>query len=534
MNSGLASRSRRRAAVAAGLVGWLAGAGSCWKTQPVQLEVTTTFVTSCPQRAVLTIGGASVLNPPEVALTATSITALPVTEAPAAEPRRSWKIDPADVTVLPSGSVEVSLPRELVAGSYQVVLTFSGPDADKTVVMPGSFDYSLDTPVVTPLVQRLELRGPRDPVDLAVFHRDSEHGLDLAVLGESGMSLSYYAEPLAESASLPTLSATPTFTAPALSGNLIHAELDPVGHPGVRTLVVGTQVPTGGSAASALNLFSGGTNAPAVLSGPVITSPYLPIRQQFVAAGAFQLAGAPLQLATFVGLSSDPSVAFVYYKSPSDPAPSGQSALIPTASANPRPLAVATTDLNGDALTDAILIVDKLQPARTSLAYLVTPGVQGVPAGTLLNLSNPSAVLALGDLDGDGLPDLVLGQAQPSGVNIYYNSGGKSTTLFQEPPAFVATAQPTTLNIVDYDGDKRNDIVFTTSDGVHVLINPRRSSSGELLGKFDDSQIFSAPSGWAPVSAKIVELGGDPRPDLVVADGTSGNIFFLENSCIVP
>lgn len=534
MNPGLASRSRRRAAVAAGLVGLLAGAGSCWQTQPVQLTVATTFVTSCPQRAVLTIGGASVLNPPEVTLTATAITPLPVTEAPAVAPRRLWNLDPAAVTVLPSGTLEVTLPRELVAGTYQVALAFAGPDGEKSVVMPGAFEYSLDTPVVTPLVQRLELRGPRDPVDLAVFHRDSEHGLDLAVLGESGMSLSYYAEPLAGSASLPAVSAAPTFTAAALSGNLLHAELDPVGHPGVRTLVVGTQTPSAGSTASALNLFSGGTNTPVVLSGPEITAQYLPIQQQLVAAGVFQLGGAPLQLATFIGLASDANVAFVYYKSPGDPTPVGQSKPIQTSSASPRPLAVATADLNGDALTDAILVIDKLQPPRTTLAYLVSVGEQGVPIGTQLSLGSPSAVLALGDLDGDGRPDLVMGQAQPSGVNIYYNAASKSTTLFQDPPTFVATGRPTTLNIADYDGDKRNDIVFTTTDGVHVLINPRRSSGGELLGKFDDSQIFAAPGAWAPVGAKLVELGGDPRPDLVVADGSSGNIFFLENSCIVP
>ncbi len=533
MNLGHASRSRRCAA--AGLVGLLAGAGSCWQTQPVQLKVTTSFVTSCPQRAVLTIGGASILTPPEVALTATALTPLPVTGAPAPAPRSSWNIDPANVTILASGSLQVALPRELVAGTYQVTLTFAGPDGQKSVLLPGSFDYSLDTPVVTPLVQRLQLQGPRNPVDLAVFRRDNTHGLDLAVLGESGMSLSYYAEPLEGSASLlPTLSATPSFTAPALSGNLLHAELDPGKHPGERTLVVGAQSSGATAAASALNLFSGGTSVAGVRSGPTIAAGSLPIRQQLVAAGYFQKEGAPVQLATFVGLSSDPSFAFVYYKTPNDPAPEGLSVQIQTSSASPRPVAVATADLNGDSLTDALLIVDKLLPTRATYAYLVTTAAQSTPVGTQLNLSNPSAVLALGDLDGDGLPDLVLGQALPSGVNIYYNSAGKSTTLFQDPPAFVATAQPTTLNIVDYDGDKRNDIVLTTSDGVHVLINPRRSSSGELIGKYDDSQIFSAPSPWAPVSAKVVELGGDPRPDLVVADGSSGEVFFLENSCIVP
>ncbi len=534
MNPGHASRSRRRAAVAAGLVGLLAGTGSCWQTQPVKLTVTTTSVSSCPQRAVLTIGGASLLTPPAVTLTATAITPLPVSGAPAPEPRLSWTIDPADVTILQSGSLQVTLPPELVAGTYQVALTFSAADNQKSVLTPGSFDYSLDTPVVTPLVQRLELQGPRSPVDLAVFHRDSEHGLDLAVLGESGMSLSYYAEPLAGSASLPTLSAAPSFTAPALSGNLLHVELDPVKHPGERTLVVGAQVPGATSAASAISLFSGGLSTPVTLSGPSITAPYLPIRQQLVAAGYFQNDGGSIQLATYVGLSSDASIAFVYYKTPGDPSAPGQSTPIQTSAASPRPLAVATADLNGDTLTDAILIVDKLLPVRSTIAYLVTTAAQGTPGATQLNLSSPSAVVGLGDLDGDGVPDLVLGQAQPSGVNIYYNSAGKTATPFQDPPVFVATSQPTTLNLVDYDGDKRNDIVFTTSDGVHVLINPRRSSSGELIGKFDDSQIFSVPIPWAPVSAKVVELGGDPRPDLVVADGTSGHIFFLENSCILP
>jgi len=532
MNKQHTLSSPRWRAVAGGfLLGLLASGGSCWQTQPVKLTITTTFVTSCPQRAVLIIGGASLLTAPTVTLAATAITALPVTATPAPEPRRNWNIDPSDVTIQPSGELQVTLPRELVAGTYQVALTFTSADNQKSVLTPGSFDYSLDTPVVTPLVQRLELQGPRNPVDIAVFHRDSDHGLDLAVLGEQGTMLYYYAEPLLAAAGAPTASPAAAYTASALSGNLLHAELDPVGHPGQRTLVVGAAVPGTTSAASTLNLFSGGSSAPLMLAGPLINAMALPIKQQLVVAGAFQRDGGAVQLGSFVGLSMDASIPFIFFKTPTDPKLMGQSTPIQSAPTSPRPVAVATADLNGDNLTDAILVVDKLLPTKTPLAYLVTTGTQGDPAGTQLSIGSPSTVLALGDLDGDGLPDLVLGQ--PTGVDIYYNGNAKTGTPFAGPPTQLTTAQPLTINIVDYDGDKRNDIVFATTDGVHVLINPRRSSNGTPMGKFDDSPIFSTPIPWAPTSTKVVELGGDPRPDLVVADGASGQIWFLENSCIV-
>lgn len=514
------------------LLGLVAGCSACWQTKPVELALQTTFISSCPQRAVVTVGGASLVTKPEVTL---------ATTVPATGTTKYVTIDPAEVSILPSGLLQFALPRELPAGTYQVALKFTAADNEESVLRPGSFEYSLDTPNLTNLVSRLELTGPSNPVDVALWHPDSSRGLELAVLANNGTTLTTYANTQAGFSKLPMFSETPSQTVSAASGNLIRPELDPAQQPGVRRLSAGTQLQNAGTTAVGLLLMSDGATQPVLRPGPAVDPTYLPIKRQLVAAGYFQKEGDPIQIAAFLGASAGKDVPVVYYKTPtSSPTTPGVLTPVTTLVDAPQPLAVVTAELNGDLFTDAILIIDKLAGLnQRSMVAVAIPGGTQRAAYELLGVGGASAVVALGDLDRDGLPELVFGQV-PSGIAIYYNRSAQGAAItYAATPADVqsvgTTAMVKALSVIDYDGDGLSDIVYVASDGVHVMVNhgvqPGDSASAR---KFDDSLVFSAPASWNPVTLFTTDFAGDLRPDFVVADQTSGRLWFLENTCSFP
>ncbi len=142
----------------------------------------------------------------------------------------------------------------------------------------------------------------------------------------------------------------------------------------------------------------------------------------------------------------------------------------------------------------------KVQPcattfARHELAHTTTSG----PAGDYVYTSNGSG-LAVGDLNSDGLNDIVLGNlAGP--VSVLINQGQFSFTKYE-----TALSDVRALAIVDIDGDGTNELVATRRFQRPVYANWRDNS----LAINDMPDIYSSfyAMGWH-------DLNGDGRLDVV-------------------
>ena len=146
--------------------------------------------------------------------------------------------------------------------------------------------------------------------------------------------------------------------------------------------------------------------------------------------------------------------------------------------------------------------------------------------------NGPSDV-AIGDLDGDGKPDLVAANYNDNTVSVYRNiaSSGISSGSFASPVTYTGFSNPFSVAIGDLDGDGKPDLVVTNyGNTVSVLLNT--STIGSITSSsFATNVDFS--TGNRPTRIAIGDLDGDGKPDLVTSNVSGGNISIFRNTSTI-
>ncbi len=124
------------------------------------------------------------------------------------------------------------------------------------------------------------------------------------------------------------------------------------------------------------------------------------------------------------------------------------------------------------------------------------------------------------DLDGDGVPDLVLANAVSDNVSVLLNNGDGT---FASQSAYAVGTNPLSLFSADLDGDGDLDLAAANldSDNVSVLLN-----HGD--GTLATHSVYGV--GTDPVSVFSADLDGDGDLDLAVANANSDNVSVLLNN----
>ncbi len=212
------------------------------------------------------------------------------------------------------------------------------------------------------------------------------------------------------------------------------------------------------------------------------------------------------------------------------------------------PLTASATQLTvlvpaGVTLAPVSVTVEGLTTAFSRL-FVPTFNGDGSPFGTnslgnaftLPAGASPGYIL-IADLDGDGRPDLADVDGNSHTLSIFHNIGTNGVlsaasfapdVTINLPPDLPSGCNPLSLHAVDLDGDGRLDLVVAELGGDRITILQNQSTPGTL-----DTNSFAAPLylyvGNDVRNASAADLDGDGRPDLVASLYGSSQILILKN-----
>ena len=176
---------------------------------------------------------------------------------------------------------------------------------------------------------------------------------------------------------------------------------------------------------------------------------------------------------------------------------------------------LAIADLNGDGKNDLAFVGDS---GKLTVVFRNAKGTFGDRVRFDVDeLSNVPQSLRCGDLDGDGLTDLlVLGKKK---TQIFLQ--GADGKLTEAPELLNATASPDGFTLCDLDGDAKNDLLYVKAEADAPLRFRLNRGGGEMgperLFPFTELRNYS-----------VADLDADGRADIAVVRRRSGRVALLE------
>jgi hypothetical protein len=154
-----------------------------------------------------------------------------------------------------------------------------------------------------------------------------------------------------------------------------------------------------------------------------------------------------------------------------------------------------------------IIVIAQGDPAPVGPSSFATPN-------TSLPVGNFPQDSALGDLDGDGIPDLVAINHLGGSLTLAFGRGDGS---FPRRQTYDVGGRPISATIADLDRDGRNDIAFVDLDG--NVLSVLHGVGASLFGHRSDYA-----TGREPAFVAAADLSGDGIPDLVVPNEVDNTV----------
>jgi hypothetical protein len=184
-------------------------------------------------------------------------------------------------------------------------------------------------------------------------------------------------------------------------------------------------------------------------------------------------------------------------------------------------------------VTTNYLTAFSAQPFLVTNTYGGTIDANAFAAGTSFIAGSDAPCIAIGDLNADGKPDLVSASPYSNLISVVRNQSAPGTLAMAAKIDYSTGSQPMGVTIGDVNGDGKPDIVVANSLSNSVSVY-RNTGTGSTI-TFDAGVSF--PAAYTPQNVFIRDMDGDGKPELVVGNystyvdvlrntGTGGSISF--------
>jgi hypothetical protein len=186
------------------------------------------------------------------------------------------------------------------------------------------------------------------------------------------------------------------------------------------------------------------------------------------------------------------------------------------------PSALAVADLNGDGNPGLVTV----NADSGDITVLIGDGMGSfvqAPGSPIAVGPNPTA-LAVGQLNGDSIPDLAVTNASSKYLTLLLGDGTARFTEAPSSPVALGGENPTSIVLADLNGDGDEEIATAnnaTSD-VSVL-------AGDGHGNFSPEPGSPFPTGVAPTDMAVTDFSQDGVPDLVTVSPSTDSVTALIN-----
>lgn len=184
-----------------------------------------------------------------------------------------------------------------------------------------------------------------------------------------------------------------------------------------------------------------------------------------------------------------------------------------------------TADMDGDGKTDVLSLCQESAFGFTALRNTSTPTTISLATYQLFGVPGKTTDMALGDLDNDGKTDVAVVNNNGAYFSVFANNGSPGNISFASSVNIPTSAAPFGIAVGDVNGDGKPDVAITctTDSTVHIYRNTGTPGNISFAPK------LTYKTGSLPYRVGIVDIDKDGLPDLVVMNQGSNTVSVYRN-----